>query len=259
MAVGPQPGLSPEKANATLVWGEATPADAIPGSPLPRDRDAAPGTGVEPLTDLGAGTELVVVSDPTELAGTSDTGDAARLPVSDVDVQAAYAAAAHSYQALRIATDEVYRLIGRLSVERYHAQFELAELKGLPVPEHRPELSWRAARRGKRQPAALGEDTIDAAELKAVARRRQVLVLGTAVVIVLCLLVYRINDWHWFPDHLNRRALRGVAGIGLVMQLMYPVFMVMRIVNLTDIGKRWLFPTAAGETVRRRRKRIRGW
>jgi hypothetical protein len=195
--------------------------------------------------------------------------------VSFTDVQAAHVAAARSYRDLRRALNDAVRLIGRLNVERYEALVELAELKGLPAPEPPADQSWHAAsrpsglppsrpsapaaaRRGPRQQPAVEATTIDAAELKAIARRRQTMVLGTAVVIALCLLVYHVGDWHWFPNLLDRRALTEMAGIGLLMQLMFPVFFLLRVVTLTGKGKRWLFPTAAEEAAKRRRQRIQG-
>ena len=198
-----------------------------------------------------------------------------RPPCRSPTCRQTHVAAAHSYRDLRRALNDAVRLIGRLNVERYDALVELAELKGLPAPEPPADQSWHAAsrpsglppswlsasaatHRGTRKRATVEEDLIDAAELRAIARRRQTMVLGTAVVIALCLLVYHVGDWHWFPNLLDRRALTEMAGIGLLMQLMFPVFFLLRVVTLTGKGKRWLFPTAAEEAAKRRRQRIQG-
>lgn len=241
----------------------------------------AQGSALERPSTPGAGnvtSELVTV-DETALTETNDEGeteDGPRQPVSFTEVQAAHLAAAHAFRDMRRSLNEAYRLIGRLNIERYEALSELAELKDLPAPERPPDRSWNTAarpsalapsrplapagaRRVKRAPdEPEEEDVVDEAEVKAIARRRQMTVLGIVAAVAGFAVIYRLLSWNWFPNLMNPQEMAQIAGIGVMMQIFFLVFFLFRLTTLTGKGKNWLFPNPQEEAWKRRRKRIRG-
>jgi hypothetical protein len=160
---------------------------------------------------------------------------------------------------MRNSLNEAYRIIGRLNVERYEALMELAELKGTSLPERPPDRSWKsaakpsalpgprptapaAARRLKRNRELEEEDQVDPAEVKALGRRRQRIVVGSIAAVVLLAVAYRLSGANWMPNLLDRQALNDLV----------------RLTTLTGKGKNWLFPTPEEEAWKQRRKRVRG-
>lgn len=191
-----------------------------------------------------------------------------REPLTFVEVQEAHAAAARTFRDIRRSLNESYRLIGRLNVERYELQVELAELKGLPMPERPPERSWNAAetpvaplaaqrlQRNRQEPDE--DEDVDEDVVRAIGRKRQLTLLVAVAATALFALIYWLVGWHWFPNITDREAMTDIAGIGMLMQVFFLVFFLFRLGMLTTKGRSWLFPTAEAETFKRRRKRLRG-
>lgn len=194
--------------------------------------------------------------------------DGPREPLTFLEIQEAHAAAARTFRDIRRALNESYRMIGRLNVERYELQVELAELKGLPMPERPPERSWNAAaapvaplaaqrlQRNRQEPDE--DEEVDEEKVRAIGRRRQLTLVGIVAATALLTIVYRLAGWNWFPNLTDREAMADIAGIGILMQVFFLIFFLFRIGTLTGKGRSWLFPTAEAETFKRRRKRLRG-
>ena len=203
-----------------------------------------------------------------ETDGPSTAAAQPQEPLTFAEVQEAHLAASRTFREIRRSLNESYRMIGRLNVERYELQVELAELKGLPMPERPPERSWNAAaapvaplaaqrlQRNREQPSE--EEEVDEEKVRQIARRRQLTLVGVIAGIALFALIYRLAGWHWFPNLADREAMADIAGIGILMQVFFLIFFVFRIGMLTGKGRSWLFPTAEAESHKRRRKRVRG-
>jgi hypothetical protein len=188
-------------------------------------------------------------------------------PVTFEEVQSSYQEAAAAFREVRKSLNSAYTLIGRLNVERYQAQYELAELKGLPLPERPPERSWKSAakpvappeaKRVKRPRRDEEEDLVDEEEVKRIARRRQQMVVIGLAVLGVFIIVYRMTGWTWFPNLMDRQAMTQIAGLGVMMQAFFLIFFLFRLGSITGKGKSWLFPTPEQEAFKRRRKRMRG-
>lgn len=204
----------------------------------------------------------------SEADGQSVAEAGPREPLTFAEVQEAHAAAARTFRDIRRALNESYRMIGRLNVERYELQVELAELKGLPMPERPPERSWNAAaapvaplaaqrlQRNRQDPDE--DEEVDEEKVRAIGRRRQLTLIAIFVGTALFAMVYRVVGWNWLPNLTDREAMADIAGIGILMQVFFLIFFLFRIGTLTGRGRSWLFPTAEAETFKRRRKRLRG-
>lgn len=204
-------------------------------------------------------------SDPaSEAQAEAEAAESARSePVTLEEIQAAQTTAAESFKELRLSLDEAYRIISRLNVERYEAQAELALVKGTPAPERPPEFSsfrpGHHPRRNRVGPRALvEEDVVHEDEVRAIARRRQMIVGGVLLSIAITFVLYQVLNWTWFPSGFGRDALMQMAGIGVFMQILFMGFIVMRLASMTSRGRNWLFPTPQQEAMKRRRKRMQG-
>ncbi len=245
--VAPETTTSTSTALATVNHAPGPPA-TVAHAP------AAPASIAPDLSDEAAG----------EVAGAEA---APAGPVTFEEVQASYQEAAAAFREVRKSLNSAYTLIGRLNVERYQAQYELAELKGLPLPERPPERSWKSAakpvappeaKRVKRPRRDEEEELVDEEEVRKIGKRRQRLtVIGLAALGVL-IIVYRLSGSTWFPNLTDRQAMTQIAGLGVMMQAFFLVFFLFRLGTITGKGKSWLFPTPEQEAFKRRRKRMRG-
>jgi hypothetical protein len=217
----------------------------------------------------GASDDVETADGPETEEESSAADTQPREPLTFAEVQEAHLAAARTFRDIRRTLNDSYRMIGRLNVERYELQVELAELKGLPMPERPPERSWNAAaapaaplaarrlQRNRQEPLE-EEEEVDEEKVRAIARRRQLTLIGIVAGIALFAMIYRMADWHWLPNIADRQAMADIAGIGIFMQVFFLIFFLFRLGTLTGKGRSWLFPTAEAESFKRRRKRIRG-
>lgn len=70
--------------------------------------------------------------------------------------------------------------------------------------------------------------------------------------------IYRMVGWNWFPNIADRQAMADIAGIGILMQVLFLIFFLFRLGTLTGKGRSWLFPTPEAESFKRQQKRRRG-
>lgn len=260
----PRVAARAEDGAETAPGGPDVAAAAEPDAPSTALATVEPGTVVPaeaPESGVATGTA------PGEAAAAVELVPAG--PVTFEEVQAAHHQAAVAFRDVKKSLDAAYALIGRLNVDRYKAEYELAELKGLPLPERPPDRAWKStvkpvappeAKRVKRtrRDEESEQDQIDEAEVKSLARRRQRMVLIGLAALGVFIIIYRVSGWGWFPDLTDRQAMTQIAGFGILMQAFFLIFFLFRLGTMTGRGKSWLFPTAEQEAYKRRRKRMRG-
>lgn len=249
-------------ARAVRPKSAANPADgALAADPVAAPETKAPSTA---LAKVAPGTAVVAegATGGEAVAEAMPPG-----PVTFEEVQTAFQESAAAFRDVKRSLNSAYTLIGRLNVERYQAQYELAELKGLPPPERPPDRSWQSAAKPVAPPEAKrikksrrdeDEELIDEEEVKRIARRRQQMVVIGLAALGIFVLAYRVVGWNWFPDITDRQAMTQIAGLGVMMQVFFLVFFLFRLGMITGRGKSWLFPTPEQEAFKRRRKRMRG-
>ncbi|MDQ3694039.1 MAG: hypothetical protein M3464_10470 [Chloroflexota bacterium] len=188
--------------------------------------------------------------------------------ISYEDGQAAHVAMLRHVNSLTVSLAEAHRIIGRLNMERYQAQRELAIAKKLPMPPPLPDPTWvKSSTAGPRSVRQLQRDApderkpapdpVDVARIKASVMRRRILVLGSVALLALAIVTYRMMAWNWFPDISNRDALTQMAGIGAFIQIFFIGWMFFRFARISGKGARWLFPDVEQEhrkQVRKQRK-----
>ena len=160
---------------------------------------------------------------------------------------------------------EAQQTVGRLMAERDAMRRELAELKGLPVPEDdldqpRPNrearLEAKAARQAERASIVPVEE-IDpelAGRAEAVGRRRRMIALGVVGVLALTVLVLRMMGVGIPTESLSRNGLTGIAYVGPIFNILIGGFLIYRIFKFGGKGARWLFPDPEQEQRRKRRR-----
>lgn len=266
--------LSPADVKPDVAGSDASAAapDAVPANSIAASETASPTLSSALATVAPAEAETGTAAPaPNGEAAAGEAAPAEALPAGPVtfeEIQAAYQEAAAAYRNVKKSLNSAYTLIGRLNVERYQAQYELAQIKGLPLPERPPDRAWRAAakpvapqeakrvKRTRRRDDE--EEQVTEEEVRALARRRQRMVLAGFVALGLFIIVYRLVGWNWFPDITDRQAMSQIAGIGVLMQAFFLVFFLFRLGMITGKGKSWLFPTPEAEAFKRRRKKMRG-
>ncbi|MDQ3412481.1 MAG: hypothetical protein M3509_10240 [Chloroflexota bacterium] len=188
--------------------------------------------------------------------------------ISYEDGQAAHVAMLRHVNSLTVSLAEAHRIIGRLNMERYQAQRELAIAKKLPMPPPLPDPTWtksatagphsvRQLQREKPDQRKPAPDPEDVARIKTAVMRRRILVLGSVALIALAIVTYRMMAWNWFPDISNRDALTQMAGIGAFIQIFFIGWMFFRFARISGKGARWLFPDVEQEHRKQVRKQQR--
>jgi hypothetical protein len=200
---------------------------------------------------------------------TETKGESKPLPaISYGDGQAAHVAMVRHLNSLTTSLNEAHRLIGRLNMEKYQAQRELAIAKKLPPPPPLPDPSWtrsaqagphavRQLQRNKTGDQAPELDLEELARIRAGFKRRRAIVLGAVALLVGTIALYRTIGWTWFPDISDRDSMTQLAGIGTFVQIFFIGWIFFRFARIGGKGARWLFPDVEEEHRKQRRKERR--